>query len=214
MTRRTTVQLFCAFLLFVAVSSASGNDLTIAAVRGEITAEGGLALYVETGPPITNGLRLYSEPSHTLLLVLLDSGYASGPLGKEWLGGLDKERAASEPAVLMTSLPGARPRVDLRGRPSTDRRIAVWANGVWPDGSTQDLLVADAEVGVGGFSFRTELGAELEPGSKVGGGYRHCCEGTGCSMMCVTCSGPQFTCCILDTCCDIFCGWAGSCCAG
>jgi hypothetical protein len=160
-------------------------------VKGEVTEDGQLRLFVEPGPIVTDSVRVHSEPSHTLLAVLVNRNFRQSVEGEAWLAGV---KAAAPDAVIVTGdLQGAKPMIQLSGRPQTDNRIAVWVRGLWPDGGDEERIIADGLVGNGDFGFSGFLGSQ-----------EWCCEGPGCDEMCVTCNGHAFTCCMYPQC-EIFC---------
>ncbi len=167
-------------------------------LRGDVVAGNQLRLYIQPGADATRCIRIVSQPSNTVLAVVLDPEYAEQPEGKRLL---DKATGA----VAVTDLPEGQPALQVPARPAGDDRIAVYVTG----DSGEELLVADALVGGGAFHFSTAL---VEGGPKAGGGFYHCCQGGPCSNMCKTCSGVRFTCCLTDQCCQIYCDWVGNCC--
>lgn len=207
-----------ALCLVVVPCMAQETPVLGVSVQGDIISGNYLRLSVQAGPFVSHSLRVYSEPSHTLLLVAQDASYASTAEGQQWLAN---QKAATTPsAMITTTLPGAQPTVNIPLRPDGDNRISVWADGVW-FGTRRDLQLADAMVGSSGFAFKTNLLPPekkltgLVPNASGGGGPRmqHCCSGGNCSEMCIYCSGPSFTCCLLNGCCTITCGIATECCS-
>lgn len=174
------------------------HRVSVVDLRGDVVAGGQLRLYIQPGPAATRSLRIFSEPSHTLLAVVIDSGFAREPQGKALL---EEQKGA---AVAVTDLPEGQPALQVPGRPPGDDRVAVYVVGE----SGEEQLAADARVGAGPFHFST---AFVNGGPKAGGGMLQCCHGGPCGEMCAEC-GPKFTCCLTDDCCKIFCGWAGTCC--
>ncbi len=194
------------FLLFMvcsvppaAAGGPQGHELAVVDLRGDVGPGGQLKLFIQPGPAATASLRIFSEPSHTLLAVVMDPGFASQPRGKALL---EEQEGA---AVVVTDLPQGQPALQVAGRPAGEDRIAVYVTGA----SGEEQLAADARVGGGAFHFSTAI---VKGGTKAGGGFVHCCQGGPCTQMCIDCRSPAFTCCLTDTCCDIFCGWAGTCC--
>jgi hypothetical protein len=161
-----------------------------------------LQLSVISGSVVTRGLRIYSEPSHTLLLVEVDAEFVKTAAGKAWLEEIQSSKAQ---AVVTDSLPGARPRVSMRARPKTDNAVSVYVYGSWPDGVVDERLISYGTVGNADFHFTTSIDAAdtSDP--------THCCSGGSCSQMCVDCSGAFFSCCLDPYCCTIKCGFAEQC---
>lgn len=138
-------------------------------VAGEILAEGrGYRIDIEPGLPADRAIRIYSEPSHTLMVAVLDRDFETSEAGRAWVERhLASDRTA---AKVVTSLPAARPRVHVPAeRPNRDSRIAVWVYGTWPDGSIEDRLVTDGLVGVEKFSLANFVHAEADWRPKDGG---------------------------------------------
>ena len=188
---RLAALLVLALLVFVSTgaSSAEPEDLNLAVrVQGTIGKGGSLRLAVETGSVATRSLMVFSEPSHTLLLLIVDEVFATTDVGRDWLAGL---RTSTKPVVTVTTtLPNGEPLVEIKGRPASDDRIVVWALGRDGTGKPTEMLVADAQVGNRGFGFSTfvERGTDAL--------YRHCCDSEVCGKNCVECGSPKFTCCL------------------
>lgn len=179
----------------------------IVSVRGTADAAT-LVLQLQAGPVATRGVRVYSEPSHTLLLMAIDAAFYAEEAGKAWVA--ENRNVENAAALIAPQLPGSIASVIVPARPITDTRVAVWVFGTWPSGKTADQLKADGLVGAGSFSFASSIPPNVtDPDDPV-----HCCEGNGCSQMCVECSGPRFSCCLNTPpgCCDIGCGWFYPCC--
>lgn len=181
-----------------AAGDSNAKVVPVVELRGDVAAGNQLRLYIQPGAEATRCIRIVSEPSHTVLAVVIDPDYAAQPEGKELL---DRVTAA----VAVTDLPEGQPALQVSARPVADDRIAVFVTGE----SGEELLVADVMVGSGDFHVST---AFVDGGPKAGGGFHHCCLEGPCGQMCTDCSGPQFTCCLTDQCCHIYCGWIANCC--
>ena len=82
---RLAALLVLALLVFVSTgaSSAEPEDLNLAVrVQGTIGKGGSLRLAVETGSVATRSLMVFSEPSHTLLLLIVDEVFATTDVGR------------------------------------------------------------------------------------------------------------------------------------
>ncbi len=201
---RAALSMACVLFIVYAVQPAAAGEpqdhqVSVVDLRGDVVAGGQLRLYIQPGQAATKSLRIFSEPSHTLLAVVIDTEFARQAQGKSLL---EEQKGA---AVAVTDLPEGQPALQVDGRPAGDDRVAVYVTGA----SGEEELAADALVGNGPFHFST---AFVDGGPKAGGGIRHCCQGGPCTEMCAECGTPAFTCCLTDSCCDIFCGWAGTCC--
>lgn len=155
-----------------------------------------LQIAITTGPIVTKAMRVYSEPSHTLLVYLLDSEFSRTGEAKSWITSCigPKPNAPS----LTTDLPNASPAIQVGARPSEDDRIAIWINGLWPHVGERDVLIADGKVGNGDFHFTTSIPKELVAGATPDD-PTNCCTGT-CGTGCIDCPGPRFTCCLIPSC--------------
>lgn len=147
-------------------------------------ADGTLEITLYATAPATRYLKVLSQPSNTPLLLLLDHG--AGSFGQEERQAWTKAGGA----VVETSLEETAPRVGGLQRPAGDTGILVIAGR-----AGGELVLADAKVGSGGFSFSVNWRE---------GGFTHCCENPPCGYRCVDCSGPAFACC--GSPCQIPCG--------
>jgi hypothetical protein len=204
------ISLLLTFLMPALAADASAdeempNQELIVRLAGDVSADGTLlTLSMEPGAVATHAIRVYSEPSHTLLVVAVDQGFVDGleAWQESWVE-VDRPLAS-----ITTDLPDGRARVHVTGRPTADDRIAVYVYGTWPDGSIGETLVSDAKVGAGSFAFSTSLVTQGEGPTE----YEHCCESANCSKMCKTCADKAFECCLLRDCCWIECGWGTASC--
>ncbi len=163
---------------------------------------GRLRLVTEFGPSVTLGVKIYSEPSHTLLFVAADPAFADTADGAAWL---QRARAENALAIVKSGLPASRPSVEITSRPAADDVVTVSVARRDPDGTLYDWTVSRARTTAASFAFSTSLGpAEI---------FHHCCEGGGCPEMCVDCRHPEFTCCLVNppACCEISCQMINCC---
>lgn len=192
------------FLMLPAFVVASADDHQtgwLITVSSDVVAGGQQRLRVTLGDcPEVVAVRVFSEPSHSLLAAAIDGRFAATLAGKEWLASV--ESGSPGAPLLTTQLPGADFVVQAHGRPAEDSRISVWMLGTWGNEGQGERLVADALVGAGPFHFSAARGE--------GEAIEHCCSGFPCPRMCVTCKGPAFTCC-LSPCCEISCGHVNCC---
>lgn len=175
---------FFAFGLQTVFAGDTANPSLSVRLAGVPKADGTLEITLYAAAPNTRYLKVLSSPSRTPLLLLLD--HSAGSLDQE-------ERSAWTKAggsVVETTLEETAPRVGGLHRPHTDTGILVIAGRA--DG---EFVLADAQVGSGGFSFSV---------SWREGRFTHCCENPPCGFRCVDCSGPAFTCCGPP--CEIYCG--------
>jgi hypothetical protein len=180
--------------MLLTVTTALANDTRlVVSVTGDVSADNKiLTLSLEPGEIATHAIRVYSEPSHTLLVAVVDS-----ELGKESDSWQSSWFEVDRPLALVTTdLPGGMPRVHVAGRPETDDRIAVYVYGTWPDGTVGETLISDAKVGQRSFAFSTSLVVDNAKEGDVPRVYEHCCQGDNCSKMCM-----------MEGCCWIECGW-------
>jgi hypothetical protein len=191
------------------------TSVDVVRIQGEEHKDGTMTLTITPGTPATRAVRVYSEPSHTLLAVMEDSKYASTEEGRQWRSQTIAEQQPR--SGILTRLPGGPVQLHLDGRPVLDDRVAVWVNGNWPGVSPEERLVADAVVGHGDFGFSIAVPL-LNSGDTFGGPtkeWEHCCIGASCfwggGQVCRTCNTPYFTCCTLGICCSIDCYWVAAC---
>jgi hypothetical protein len=154
-----------------------------------------LTLTLTPGPAATKAIRVYSEPSHTLLAIVIDDRFATTREGKAWLDLYAAEKPA---ALITTQLPDGIAKVSVPARPPKDERVAIYVHGRWPDGTEKERLIADGTVGQGRFAFTTHALPGEDP--------QHCCNNANCVNNCTDCTGPRFTCCQMVNCCWIKCG--------
>lgn len=110
-------------------------------LTGSRSASGELTLGLVVGQDVTNAVRVVSEPSQTLLLVVVDEEFAATKSGAAWLA----EHEGNARALAHTDLPAGATRVTVPAPPAGDDRIAVWLFGTW-SGEAEERLVADARV--------------------------------------------------------------------
>jgi len=127
--RRTRVSVLVGFCFLctqvtAATDAAAGSaPARVVSIHGEaIESSGSLQLSLELGPAAAPGLAVVSEPSHTLLAVVAESGSLDAIVA-----ALDAGISRTE-AALVTSDPiaEAAPRVVVPQRPESDDRVAVW----------------------------------------------------------------------------------------
>jgi len=202
--------IICLLLGLNAVSAlaAEGDEKELGIhISGAPSGAKALTVTLEVGSFASQAVRVYSEPSHTLLLLAIDNGFESSREGVAWQNAVQEVAAAK----LSVHLPGSQPRVTIPARPPKDDRIAVWVYGSWSVEEAEDRLLADALVGEGAFDFTTYLARNEEGALRA---TEHCCSSGGCGSMCRSCTGPKFSCCLLgppESCCWVKCGWLPSC---
>ena len=194
-----------AFVLISVISlpAAAAGKPTVKGIELEGVVSGNnLTLAITPGPIATRGIRIYSEPSHTLLAVVVDSKFSNTTAGEKWKS---EYQTSSARAFITTDLPDGRPSVTVARRPETDNAIAVHVYGLWPGGFSEDRLLSYGYVGSKDFHFMSSADAagDSDP--------THCCSGGNCSQMCVDCQGAFFWCCITNCECSIGCGAAHQC---
>lgn len=100
-----------------------------------------LWLDISTGPVVTNALRVYSDPSHTLVAVIVDSAFSQTVEGQKWLASFPKGNAV----ILFVKLPLASVSIRVPDFPSADEGLRLWVNG--------DFFGNYADMLVGGYGF-------------------------------------------------------------
>jgi len=159
-------------------------------VQGHQVAGGKYSVALETQlsqPNLYDGVLVFAEPSHTLLLV-----QNNDPNGGVQLG--ENER----PLVSVGgSLTESAPQVVVRYEASGDTRIVVQlASGA------ERTTVSDARINVAAFEFSTTFSSG---DGNMPISYHHCPSCIPCGTMCVDCGGPRFT--VDCVGCTIHCGW-------
>lgn len=161
-------------------------------------------LTVDLGPKV-DALRVYSEPSHTLLADVAREAFRRRlmrdnnptPAGP----GTDRvttvEPSTNDPVTLYVPKP-----------PRGDHSISVIAtSSLWSTGGgTAERELGEIEVGDSRYAFAMKIAPN--------GPVTYCCEETNCSGVCSTCYTRPTKCCgttIIETggtCCAVFCGIA------
>lgn len=149
-------------------------------VEGVPNGKGGLQLSVEM-LGFDLGAKVYSEPSHTLMLAVLSHEFEKSERAKATL----VELAGSRGVAVTTDPRETAPRVHVPARPASDERVSVWAIA---EGT--EVLIADTKVSADRFVFSSTL---------AGGIWTHCCSSPGtcgpsctdCSTGCNLCSNPE-----------------------
>lgn len=186
-----------AAVLFTCSLAAQGQELNFA-MKGEISASGKfLNVRAELGAGVTRAIRVYSEPSHTLLGVFV-SNNVDDDTQRNWrtehLMGVARvmEFAFTEKATAM---------LQMQRAPATDSKIQMVVFGKWPDNQEEERAIT-VTTNVDRFAF-----------SYLTGGKQTilCCGASGeagCPQDCISCTGNEFTCCTLQQY-DAICGWCG-----
>jgi hypothetical protein len=176
-----------------------GDSVIVYRLEDSTGADGSFAMTLEAGPVATEAVRVFSEPSHTLMLLAMDSGFRGSKEGQAWEQAV---RDSDNPRAIVTpeSLAGSSSTVGIAPRPKSDDRFQVDVLGCWPDGTVEERMIADAKVRASGFAFSSAV----RMGSPAGD-PQHCCEGGGCGQLCIDCQGPAFSCCLIPPHCNIAC---------
>jgi hypothetical protein len=124
--------------------SPSGSVLAVH-VRGIALPNGDMWYEIDPGPLATRAVRMYSEPSHTRIAMVVDPDYKNSPEGQAWMASLADDRL-DEVAYATGSLPDAHLRFQVTPPPASDNRIWVWVNGNF-FGLDEDRLVAEQFLG-------------------------------------------------------------------
>ena len=107
------------------------------AVRVRLLGEmhsGWLVVRAELGVGVTRALRVYSEPSGTLLAMYVN-GDVPEPVNTAWIKEVTSDNAGrvSLPLMTMPFKPGVRAVIHSRPAPVTDTKLKVLIFGSWPD---------------------------------------------------------------------------------
>jgi hypothetical protein len=187
-----------AAILLTPSISAQERELAFA-MKGEVSASGKfLNVRAELGTGVTRAIRVYSEPSHTLLGVFV-SNNVEDEKQRNWrdenLAGVGRvmEFPFQEKATAM---------LQMHRAPASDTAIQMIVFGSWPDGKEEERPVTvNTKVDKFAFAYAT-----------TAGNFVKLCCGTGldgCARACTTCTDAgNLTCCTLQVA-DPNCGWCG-----
>jgi len=166
----------------------------------------GLRLSLEIGQRAFETLdiqsvRVYSEPSRTLLASVSRYGVEVKDDGGEAASLVVPSFSEALPIVLATG-----------PRAPKDEQILVYMVGTWPDGKTEERVIAGGRVGYSAFDFA----AYVDEGYLLGKAttLRQCCYSYECANeVCATCSPFRFSCCTCGEpdCCYAECTLNGNC---
>lgn len=109
-----------------------------------IARDGALVVTIQVADPSPIvGLRVYSEPSHTLLATMIDSAFKASAEGEGFLSEVSA-------GTMETRMAGGAGRIQIPDvRPQTDDRISVWvrlADGAYTN--TSDARVPREDFGI------------------------------------------------------------------
>lgn len=193
----------------------------IAEVEGVYREDRTLDLTIRRGPAATNAVRLFSEPSHTLLAVLIDSEYLKTSSGAAFLSAAKSQgrpRIATSP-LRTDSAGNVLPSTTLiKGvhRPPSDDSLVLWVNSkiVVTRGLNIDSSPSEEEHAPGDQRVST---TELEAGKPFHfASYydpatltaEYCCVSPDCGIICTSCDTRLYNCCTMPywkCCCLIHC---------
>lgn len=195
-------------LIFYAEGPPPGSELKYS-VHGKRT-DNHLLLTVEFGDIDTKAVSIYSEPSHTLLAVFIDSEFSKSKEGQYWeednilpygAGAVARAIPQREESIL-----------HVPARPKADDQIDVWFTMIDHSGHTSNELQSHGVYGSGVFGFKvykTPSGPEIV-----------CCSSDECETEACGCDPKKHMCCVLgepECCfikcniepCDCICKWNG-----
>lgn len=129
-------------------SAVAADSTLLVRVKGS-TAADRMRLEVAPGAAIDRAVRIYSEPSHTLVAVVIDPDFRRSTAGTEWL--LRATTGSTGHAIATRSLRGSETEFSLPAtvRAAGDEAFAVWAYGERFD----DRLVVDVKVNPADWGF-------------------------------------------------------------
>jgi hypothetical protein len=185
------------------------------------TRNGMTMLRTTFGPGVTRALRVYSEPSHTLLGIYMNNEVPQ-PVHRAWLDEVEPQHQTADrfPMMQMPIREGVKAAIQALAAPSTDEAVKIVIFGAWAE---EDGVVREREIPVTvstsasqfSFTFRRVVGEVADRG-EIGAGPRGsrqsafprtstvrvldvlCCgpENGGCSRACASCKpGSDFACC-------------------
>jgi hypothetical protein len=164
---------------------------------------------IRTGPVVDRSVRVYSEPSHTLMAVLIDSDFKVTDDGRSWLDSLQGRRGAEAMMTVPLSSENAAEFVLARsGRPAEDDSYGVWAYG----GRLPDQLVVNAHSRAPAWGVSASLPDGEAGQNRIVPMFTLCCSSTNCPEECVSCTERNFGCCATPPCCGACCPRCIDCC--
>ena len=171
-------------------SSPALGSTFIISVKGEVIGNGrGLRLLIQPGNLASRAVRVYSQPSNTLLALLATNDFLASVEGTRWHHEVVLE-GESTATVTGSDLTNAEAQLEVGPRPSGDTGIQVWMYARWPSGAVEDRLIADGVVGSGDFAFSGSFPPEAPVDDPT-----WCCSTQACpTQMCIDCTGVGFTC--------------------
>ena len=177
--------------VLVAFSAESGQPESLVTVAGSQVRAGVYAISIETAleaPGEYDGLLIWAEPSHTLLLAQAGGQRRTPPLepGERPLAQVSGPLAVSAPSVQLRYEVGGDTRVVVQLLRGADR-----------------LTIADARVSLAAFELSTAFSGPIDDPLLMK--IRHCVTCDPCGTMCEECTGPRFTANCVE--CWIRCGW-------
>jgi len=165
-------------------------------VKGTTLPDGQMWYEIDPGPLATRAIRMYSEPSHTRLGMVVDPDFKKTSEGQAWLASLTGDNL-KEVTSATSRLPDGHPRFQISAPPDTDAWIDVWVNGNF-FGKVEDRLVASQLLmGERNFGSSTYY--------RASGESEKCCECGSLPDVCTECSTPFFNCCVYYQYCEIHC---------
>jgi len=201
LTRTRALGLVAAFLVGsfgVGASLSRAQELAPGAsrvtVQGRQVAAGKYMIAIQTQlarPDEFDGVLIFAEPSHTLLLAE-DNGQE---------GGVTLRQGERPLVSVQGPLAENAPQVVVPYASAGDTRIVVQLVS-----GAGRLTVSDGKINVAAFSFSTTFPASVSIDAPISGDpFTHCVTCGSCGKMCVECDGPKFSANCIN--CTISCGW-------
>jgi hypothetical protein len=172
-----------------------------------------LLIAVKPGQLITEAVRVYAEPSHTLVSAVMDIRFAKTAEGKEWLRKLKTD--TRDPWISQIELgSGLANVVHSTAVPAADDHLKVYAISLWPDGTGEERLLLQAHVPLVDFNIgQFEPQANQSAPQTVEMHCIDCVNGSG--KKCANCDVQRpVTFCNTQSCCAVICGEVIECCGG
>ena len=127
-------------------------------VSGELRDENTFVLAVRPGRISSRAVLIHCEPSHTLMMAVVDSTFARTPKGQALVEQIQSENPR---AFMETDLPEGQPRAILEAPDRTDERVTVTIYGAMMNGEPLDgFLLADARVNLDSFGFTSSVSGD------------------------------------------------------
>jgi hypothetical protein len=166
--------------------SIESKQISLFSISGKRVGNGATLISVGIGAVLPPGVKVYSEPSHTLLLGVVTSDFLTTAAGRK----LQSEIEAASAGVLIrqSNSESGEARVSAPARPEEDDSISILEIA-----GEQEKLLVEAKLGGADFEFSGSLVSS--EGDKSVMVPLWCCQAGGCDPPPNCCEGSHITCC-------------------